>query len=187
MEATVQRQNKIHPHRFMLWLAIAGMIMLFAALTSAYIVRQAAGDWRNINLPVIFWINTIIILLSSATIHWAYNSYKKNNGDTYRTAITLTTILGAAFLVGQYIGWVQLSNNGVYIDGNPAGSFIYVISMVHGMHILVGVIALLVSTIRAYTKPFDPGRLIRVELITTYWHFVDFLWIYLFIFFQIKF
>jgi len=187
MEATVQQQNKINPLRFLLWLAIAGMIMLFAALTSAYIVRQAAGDWRNINLPTVFWLNTIVILLSSATIHWAYNSHKKNNSSSYKKAVTLTTIMGIAFLVGQYIGWIQLKNNGVYIDGNPAGSFIYIISMVHGIHILGGVIALLITTLRAYTRPFNPNGLTKVELITTYWHFVDFLWIYLFIFFQIKF
>lgn len=187
MEVTVQQQNKINPQRFALWLAIASIVMLFAALTSAYIVRQAAGDWREITMPAIFWVNTVVILLSSATIQWAYTAYKKNDSSKYKRAITLTTILGITFLIGQYWGWIILRDNGVYIDGNPAGSFIYVISMVHAVHILGGVIALIVFTLRAFSKPINPSRLIRVELIATYWHFVDFLWIYLFIFLQIKF
>ena len=187
MEVTIQQQNKIHPQRFALWLAIAGMIMLFAALTSAYIVRQAAGDWKDIKMPGIFWVNTVIILLSSATIQWAYSSHKKYKDSNYKIAITVTLLLGIAFLYGQYLGWLKLAENGVYIDGNPAGSFIYVISMVHLAHILVGLVVMLVMTLRAYIKPFNPNKLLSVELMTTYWHFMDFLWIYLFIFLQIKF
>jgi cytochrome c oxidase subunit 3 len=185
--AIEQQQNKIHPKRFALWLGIAAIVMLFASLTSAYIVRQGAGDWKSFKIPTIFWVNTIVILASSGTIQWAVNAHKKYNDSAYKLAITLTTLLGAAFLVGQYIGWIDLMKNGNFIDGNPAESFFYVIPGIHAVHILGGLIVLVVMTIRAFVKPFNPNKLLGVELIATYWHFVDFLWIYLFIFLQIKF
>ncbi len=120
-------------------------------------------------------------------MQWAYISHKRGVEKNYKTAITLTCFLGLAFLICQYAGWLVLKDNGVYINGNPAGSFVYVISMVHGVHILGGLIALLVVTFRAYTKPFNQKQSAGLGLITTYWHFVDFLWLYLFIFIQMQF
>lgn len=184
--ATTQRQ-RIHPKKFAMWLAIASMIMLFAGLTSAFIVRAAAGNWVNFRLPTIFWISTLIIIASSATMHWALTSYKKYNYNHYRIGIALTLLLGCAFAVTQYLGWFKLASIGVFVDGNPSGSFVYVISFVHLLHILGGLVALFVALIISLVKPFHPKRLLNVQLIATYWHFVDALWIYLFIFFQIKF
>jgi len=189
MNTTVATNNdKFLPkEKILLGIAIAAMIMMFAGLTSAYIIHAEGPHWQYFKLPTIFWVNTLIILTSSFTMRWALVSYKKFKYNAYRIAISVTTILGIGFIVGQYLGWKQLTNMGIYLDGNASGSFLYVISGTHAVHVLGGVIALLVATIAAFVKPFNPNKLLRVELISIYWHFVDVLWIYLFIFFQIKF
>jgi cytochrome c oxidase subunit III len=190
MNASVapEANNKFFPkEKILMGIAIAAMIMLFAGLTSAYIIHAEGGHWQYFKLPSIFWVNTAVILTSSFTLQWALVSYKKFRYNAYRIAITITTILGIGFIAGQYLGWRQLTNMGIYLDGNASGSFLYVISGTHAVHVLGGVIALLVVTIAAFVKPFNPNKLLRVELISIYWHFVDVLWLYLFIFFQIKF
>lgn len=180
-------QNKIHPHKFALWLGIASIIMLFAALTSAFIVRSAAAEWIEFKLPGIFLFTTVIILMSSATMHWAYISHKRYNYTNFKIATALTFLLGLAFIVGQYEGWFKLAAIGMFLDGNPSGSFVYVISFVHLIHIVGGLVALAVLFVRSLIRPFHPRQLLGIELTTTYWHFVDILWIYLYLFFVIKF
>jgi cytochrome c oxidase subunit III len=186
MTADLKSPNRFHPLKFAMWLAMASIIMLFAALTSAYIVRKAQGNWVEFRLPSIFWINTVIILISSVTMQWAANAFKKYRQNAYRLWLVVTFMLGTAFLVGQYIGWLQLDEGGIHLKGNPSGSFVYVISGVHAAHILGGVLILFVSVIRAFFVKFNPNRLVNVQIMSTYWHFVDVLWIYLFIFFQIN-
>jgi cytochrome c oxidase subunit III len=186
MTAEIKSPKSFHPLKFAMWLAMASIIMLFAALTSAYIVRKAQGNWLEFRLPTIFWFNTLIILLSSVTMQRAVNAFKKYNQNAYRLWLTITFFLGTAFLIGQYIGWLQLDRGGIHLNGNPSGSFVYVISGVHAAHILGGVIILLLSVLRAFFMRFNPNRLVNVQIMATYWHFVDVLWIYLFIFFQIN-
>jgi cytochrome c oxidase subunit 3 len=197
MSAIIQRKYIVHPHRFNLWLAIVSMLMIFAAFTSAYIIKKGdANNWITIQLPTLFTYSTIVIIVSSITMQAAYFSFKKNNVYVYRACIIATCILGATFLKLQLDGWQQLSGSGVKLSGHPAGSFIYVISGAHFVHVIGGVITLIVFSVRAFTKyhsPVDtlllninPDKQIGVELITTYWHFVGILWIYLFIFFQLK-
>lgn len=167
-----------------MWLAMASMFMLFAAFTSALIVRRAQGNWQAFQLPTIFWVNTLIILCSSFTIARAVLSFKKYNVTGYRIWLVATFILGTAFLIGQWMGWEQLAAGGIHLDGNPSGSFLYVISGTHAAHILGGVIALFVITLRAFFVRFNPNRLSSIQIMATYWHFVDVLWIYLFILFK---
>src|SRR5687767_8332815 len=134
------RPLAMHPKKFALWLFIASVIMIFAALTSAYIVRQADGNWLVFDLPNSFWITSAIILISSGTMHWAYLAAKKDDLEGTKLAISITTVLGLAFLVGQFIAWGDLVKRNVYFVGNPSGSFVYVISGLHGLHIISGVI-----------------------------------------------
>lgn len=182
----VKNDNRFHPLKFALWLGIASIIMLFAALTSAYIVRKAQGNWTEFRMPVIFWINTLIIILSSFTMKRAVKYFRELKESAYKIALTITFLLGVCFLIGQYMGWLALENIGIYINGNPSGSFVYVISGVHAAHIVGGLLIMLFSLIRALVKPFNPNRLVNVQMMATYWHFVDVLWIYLFIFFQVN-
>ena len=134
----------IHPVKFILWLFIVSIVMLFAALTSAYIVRQTNGNWLEYDLPWIFWITTMIIIVSSLSMHYAYVSAKKNNLNAIKTGLTGTLILGIAFLSGQYYSWSVLVDQDVYFVGNPAGSFLYVLTGTHGVHLISGLIFMLI-------------------------------------------
>lgn len=186
--ATEYRRSKIHPKKFALWVACASMMMLFAAFTSAYIVRQAAGNWLEFQLPNIFLINTAVILLSSVTLQIAYTAFKKERTSVYRLFLVITFILGLAFIALQYQGWLALTAIGVELTTNPSGSFVYVISGVHAAHILGGLAAILIAILHAFAlkHKVTSARKLRFELTLIYWHFVDFLWVYLLIFFMLQ-
>ena len=172
----------MHPKKFALWLFIVTVIMVFAAMTSAYIVRQSDGNWLVFELPSLFLVTTGIILASSATMHWTYLSVKKNNLEAAKLGITLTLVLGVAFLAGQFMAWGQLVNNKIHLVGNPSGSFVYLISGLHGLHIIGGVIFLAVVMASIFKLKVHSNNLLRVEMCATYWHFLDALWLYLFLF-----
>jgi cytochrome c oxidase subunit 3 len=181
-------RNKIHPKKFALWAACASMAMLFAALTSAYMVRQASGNWLEFPLPNIFFFNTLVILLSSVTLHASYLSFKKGKEMAYKGLLVLTLVLGFAFVYLQYQGWEALQAMGVPLKLNPSGDFIYAISGIHLAHILGGLTALMIACLIAFTSTFKqtPARQLRFELTLTYWHFVDGLWLYLMFFWTMQ-
>jgi len=181
-------RTRIHPHKFALWVACAGIVMMFTALTSAYIVRKAAGNWLEFELPNIFYWNTLVILTSSLTLHSAYLAFQRGWAKAYASLLGATLLLGLVFLGLQYEGWQAMVEQGIPLKTNPSGDFIYVISGIHGAHVLGGLAALAVSFGLALLRPFrqTPVRKLRLELVLTYWHFVDFLWLYLLIFWVIQ-
>ncbi len=178
------RRNKIHPQKFALWISFASSMMVFMAFTSAYLVRQGQGNWLEFKLPDVFFLNTFIILASSITLHTAYNQFLKRNFSNYKTLLVVTFLLGIGFLIGQYVGWVQLANSGVPLTLNPSGDFIYVISGAHAMHIIGGLTAICIAMVHAFALPdsVTPLRKLRLEMTLSFWHFVDFLWLYLLVF-----
>jgi cytochrome c oxidase subunit 3 len=186
----------IHPQRFALWIGMAAMTMLFAALTSAYIVRQGAGNWVEFQIPKNFFISAAILLVSSLTMWWAVYSFRHHNLASYRMALSLTLTLALAFCLTQYTAWRQLQKIGIYLEGNPSGSFVYVLTYIHIAHVAVGMLVLLGSYIRSLTTfgkhdnwiawHQHPDKSIRIELLATYWHFVDLLWLYLLGFFYLN-
>ena len=184
MEQAILEKDKFNPKpvKFILWLFILSSIMLFAGLTSAYIVRQAEGNWKIFDLPSVFYITTVLILLSSASMHYSYIQAKKFNVRNQQIGLWITFILGVAFLVGQYQGWKILVQNKVYFSGNPAESFVYVISGFHGVHIIAGLCIMLAAIIGTYRKINQTKNVFRMELSSIFWHFIDILWIYLFVF-----
>ncbi|MBC8173269.1 MAG: cytochrome c oxidase subunit 3 [Chitinophagales bacterium] len=198
MQASVRHKRYIvHPYKFNLWLAIMAIVMMFAAFTSAYIVqRHDINNWILIQLPQMFTYSTIVIIASSISMQLSYVMFKRNRIDLYRLCITITCLLGALFLVLQINGWQQLVQSGILLSGNVAGSFVFVISGAHFLHVAGGVVALIIFSVRAFTMyktPEDtlllnihPDQQTGVELMATYWHFVGFLWIYLFIFFNVN-
>lgn len=193
MATSVHKRFIVHPYKFNMWLAIVSMVMIFAAFTSAYVVKKGdTNTWQHIHLPNIFATSTAVIILSSLFMHAAYLAFKKNKLSLYRGFMMLTFILGAAFLTLQIQGWMALVNSGIELKGNVAGSFIYVISGMHFLHVVGGVVALLVFAVKAFTKYNNnqlstvEGSLINIEVMTTYWHFVDFLWVYLYFFFLLN-
>lgn len=173
----------MHPQKFALWLFIVSIIMLFAAFTSAYIVRQAQGEWLEFNLPPLFWVNSLALIVSSFTMHWALINARKDNMSLLKIAVSLTAILGLVFLVGQYIAWARLLADGIHFGGteaNPSGSFLYVITGVHAFHLVTGVIFVLIVVYSAFTFKIHSKSMTRIEMCATYWHFLDILWLYLF-------
>jgi cytochrome c oxidase subunit 3 len=177
-----KRPLAMHPKKFAMLLFIVSVVMIFAALTSAYIVRQAEGNWLMFELPQLFWITTGIILVSSVTIHWAYLAAKHDNLESVKTATIITTVLGVAFLVGQYLAWGALVESNVHFVGNPSGTFVYVLSGLHGVHIVGGVVFLLILLRSAFKFKVHSKSLTLIEMCATYWHFLGGLWLYLFIF-----
>ena len=183
---TTQRQ-RIHPHKLLLWIAICSICMMFGGWTSAFLVRKAQGNWLLFSMPTAFWISTIVILASSATMYFSLRAFTQRNMQQYKRLISITALLGVTFMVLQFIGFYEMHQAGITLASNAegvSGSFIYVISGIHILHMLGGVIALLivffVVQFRKKTKVYSSTGL---EILSTYWHFVDILWIYLFLFF----
>lgn len=179
-------QSKILPQKLALWVGIGSMVMMFAAFTSAYVVRRSAGNWLEFKLPDIFFLNTVVIVMSSVTLHYAYTSFKKGKEKWYKGLLIATFLLGILFVVLQYKGWQAMTDIGATFTVNPSSSFIYVISGIHAAHVLGGIAALIVAMVHAFVLPFRPTarRRQRFELVCQYWHFVDVLWIYLIGFFM---
>jgi cytochrome c oxidase subunit 3 len=172
----------MNPKKFILWLFIVSIVMIFAALTSAYIVRQAEGNWLEYELPQMFYISTALIFLSSLSMHWALLSAKKDNFFNVKLGLAITLVLGMVFLYTQVQAWAQLVEMNVFFVGNPSGSFVYVLSGVHGFHIISGVIFLIIVLISSFRDRVHSKNLDTIEMSATYWHFLDGLWIYLFVF-----
>lgn len=182
--ALINKRNKIHPWKFALWVGCGSILMMFAAWTSAYMVRHAAGNWLEFKLPNIFFLNTIVLIASSITLQASYISFKKEREKPYKTFLILTAVLGLAFVCLQYIGWAEMKSIGVPLRLNPSGDFVYVFTSFHAAHVLGGMGVLAVALTHAFALKFNPTprRKLRFELTLTYWHFVDFLWIYLLVF-----
>lgn len=178
----VEQPVSMHPKKFALWLFIVSVVMIFAGLTSAFIVRQAEGNWLDFELPRIFWVNSAVIILSSLTMHWAYLAAKKDQLDQLKLALGITTALGFAFLVGQWYSWVALVEMDVYFVGNPAGSFLYVLTGLHAIHLISGVIFMIIVLISSFRYKIHSKRMTSLEMCATYWHFLGALWLYLFVF-----
>ncbi len=181
-------RNKIHPKKFALLAACASITMMFAAFTSAYIVRQAAGNWLEFQMPALFFYSTAVIVASSICIHGSYYAFLKGSPKMYRGLLVLSFLLGLGFIQLQYEGWNALHAIGVELTGNPSGAFVYVISGLHAAHVLGGLAAIVVALIHAFMLDYKvtPARKLRFEMTWTYWHFVGILWIYLLSFFVLQ-
>jgi len=185
---TSSERKRIHPHKFTLWVGLGSIIMMFAGLTSAYVVRKSQANWLEFSLPGIFWYSTLVILISSATIHMSLQAFKARRMGRYKNLLSLTVLLGLLFGVLQWIGFGSLQLHGVKIFGtgsNPSASFLGIIVGLHVLHVLGGIVALLVLFFRSFRSRVRSYSSVPVEIVSTYWHFVDILWIYLFIFLSV--
>lgn len=173
----------MHPKKFALWLFMVTVVMIFAAFTSAHIVRQAQGEWLIYDLPQQFLINTGIIVLSSIFLHLAFRAAKKDNVKMLKPMVLIATILGFGFLGGQWAAWGDLVSAGNhFVGGNVAPSFLYVITGVHAAHLIGGVIYLLYILISSFRYKVHSKNMLNMEMCTTFWHFLGGLWVYLYIF-----
>ncbi len=180
--------NRVNPKKFALWLLIIAAIMLFAGLTSAYIVRMGEGNWYRFELPKTFLYSTITIVISSFTMWWAYRSAKKAEYAQLKMGLLVTLMLGFGFCYLQYLGWQALNQMGLFFADDVHGdrvsaSFIYALSGLHLVHILGGIIFLIILTIRVFVTKATSTLLLSTNMCNTYWHFVGILWVYLYLFF----
>ncbi|MEO6611559.1 MAG: cytochrome c oxidase subunit 3 [Chitinophagaceae bacterium] len=179
------RGKKIHPHKFTLWVAIGSILMMFAGLTSAFIVKSNQTSWVPVVIPKVFWISTAVIIASSVTVQMALRSFKQREMGKYRLLIGVTLLLGTAFVFLQWLGFRDLWAQQITFKGSGAGQFLYVIFGLHAIHVIGGIITLIVMFIKAFVGETKLYSSVPVEVAATYWHFVDLLWVYLLVFFLI--
>ena len=180
---STQQQNRIHPHKFALWVAIAAIIMMFAGLTSAYIVKSGTAGWEEVRTPNVFWYSTAVLLISSVTMQAALRSFKQRAMQQFRTLFLITLLLGIVFVILQWEGFSYLWKHGVRFEGAGAGQFLYIIFGLHALHVLGGIVALMVIAAQQFLGRTRSYNATPIEVMSTYWHFVDVLWLYLLIFF----
>ncbi len=179
------QRKKIHPYKFILWVAIGSIIMMFAGFTSAYIVKREQPGWIGFSMPVIFWYSTGVMLLSSILMQLSVSAFKNRDMGKYRNLLGGTTLMGIVFIVLQVAGYWQLNRMGVKVEGSGGGVFFIIIFGLHALHVLGGLITLLVLFLRSLSSSRRSYNAVPVEVAATYWHFVDVLWLYLFIFFML--
>lgn len=172
--------------KMMLWFAIISLVMSFAAWTSAFIVSSSRPDWlKDFQLPDSFIVSTVVIIISSISFLFAKKALQ--NGNTKATSMWLlaTLVLGFLFIYNQFLGFQQIIDQGYNFTGptsNVTMSYIYLIAMVHILHVVVGIIVLLVVIYNHFKQKYNASNMLGFELASTFWHFIDILWIYLFLF-----
>jgi cytochrome c oxidase subunit III len=159
-------------------LGIVSILMLFMALAAAFLVLRGSSKWVPVHIPTLMWINTAVLLASSATLEMARHRLAQGRFSAYRNLWLLTAALGAGFLVGQVVAWRQLVAEGVYLASNPASSFFYIFTGLHALHLLGGVAALTFVAMRNFSRALVT-RSVAAEITSFYWHFLDALWLFL--------
>lgn len=172
--------------RLGMWVGLASILMLFTALTSAYIVRAGlSDDWQPLKVPGFLWASTALILASSLTFHMAHRAVRRFEVRSYTLWVTATALLGLGFLTTQLLAWRQLVAQGIYLSSNPYSSFFYVLTGTHAVHLLGGIIGLSYLLLRTWNKLSSREAILKRQkaagVIGLYWHFMDALWVYLFL------
>lgn len=180
------KEKHARAKKMMLWFGIVSLIMSFAGLTSAFVVSKSREDWmNNFQLPSAFTISVVLIVLSSITIILAKRALKSSNRSQTNLYLILTLLLGIGFIASQFIGFQQILELGYNFTGptsNITMTFIYIIAFAHILHVAIGLICLLVVIYNHFKQKYNADNMLGFELAATYWHFVDILWIYLFLF-----
>lgn len=171
----------ISKQQLALWVLLTGIIMLFAGLTSAYIVLRGVPAWQNIQLPSLLWPNTAVLLLSSLTIELSRRAVRRNHVASMNRWLGISALLGVTFIAGQLAAWRQLVNAGVYLPSTLQSGFFYILTGLHGIHITGGIIALGYVMYKALGNRLSAFSHQPLKLCATYWHFMDALWVYLFV------
>jgi len=187
----------VHPQKFALWIGMGSMAMFFAALTSGLIIKK--GDfraWEGFRLPTIFAYSTIAIIAVSVLMQLSLVNYRKAKFASFRTLLASSFVMAIVFLMLQLKGWSVLNAMGMPLTGNISGQFIYMLTSMHGVHIIAGLLVtlvFLVSAIRSRKDPIyelrdiiNPKRQLHLELLVSFWHFIDIVWVYLYVFFLLN-
>ena len=180
------KQRTARSYKLLLVFAMISMTMMFAGLTSALVVSKSRPDWmKNFQLPSSFFVSLVVIILCSITMHFAKSAIKNNNRSLTTKLLWATLALGSAFVYFQFQGFTQLFENHLYPVGGSGSitiSFLYVLVYVHLAHLAGGIISLLIIIYNHFKQKYNSSQFLGIELGAMYWHFLDFLWIYLFLF-----
>ncbi len=169
----------------LLWIAMVSIVMFFGGITSAVIVSQGGGGFIAIPMPIGFTISTVVIIFSSLVYHFGFLCIKKGNYGMAKVSVGITLLLGLLFVITQYLGWVNLHDNGFYLAGSQStqeSSFLYLITGLHVLHLLGGLVSLIVVLVKTFKKRYNAEDSVGMQVSLTYWHFLGGLWIYLFFF-----
>jgi cytochrome c oxidase subunit 3 len=168
------------PARIGLGVFLAVVGSLFALVTSAYLMRMDLPDWRTVPIPTLLWFNTGVLVLSSVTLQLAQVAARYEDRDAVIAGLLAGAVSAVTFLAGQLLAWQELRNAGYFLTANPANSFFYLITGLHGLHLLGGLVALGRTIAKAFSGLALPQLRLSVELCTTYWHFLLLVWLILF-------
>jgi len=187
MTAEEYNSRKGQTYKLLLYFGMLSMVMTFAGLTSAYVVSTSRPDWLNdFKMPTPFFISTLLMILSSLTIHSAKTKIKKDDRKSTTLMLFLTLILGVGFILSQFYGFSEIINQGYYFTGSESTvttSFLYIVTILHIAHLAGGMIALLIIIYNHFKQKYNSTQSIGIELGAIFWHFLDILWILLFLFF----
>lgn len=187
MSLAEHNERKAKSYKMLLWFGMVSMFMMFAGLTSAYVVSTTRRDWLNdFKLPNAFIISTVVMVLSSVTFHLAKMAMKKGSRSNTTSFLLITLALGIAFVVAQFYGFGQVIESGFYFTGPESTvttSFLYIVTIMHLAHLFAGIIVLLVVIYNHFKQKYTPTQTLGIELGAMFWHFLDILWVYLFLFF----
>jgi cytochrome c oxidase subunit 3 len=173
--------------RVMTGVVLVMVVMTFGGLASAYIViaTNGAGEWHPFSLPVEVWISTVILLASSVAYHLGWKRIDAGERQAAKHWFIATTVLGAAFISSQLLAWVELRSRGLYMSGNPYAGFFYILTGVHAVHVLGGIVALSAVLLRVWYPTRDENKVLKrrtvAQVVGWYWHFMDGVWIVLFL------
>lgn len=196
-ETTIGRLEKIHPHKMLLYLSIFGSSLIFLFMITAYTFSRPEDDLINFSMPKSFIVSLVLLLLSSFFISKVLPAFKKDNIKEVKRSLEMTLLLGLAFTISQYVGWYEMNRSGIYLSGEGSGAYLYVISGLHVLHLAAGLAFLTLTYTKVSTTSRDPVKAlimvtnpyqrIRLEMLATYWHFIDILWVGLFFYFLFSF
>ncbi|MCU0326258.1 MAG: cytochrome c oxidase subunit 3 [Spirosomaceae bacterium] len=188
----IDLSKRREPFEFMLYLAMIGSGILFLGVMFFLIAKETINNLRvSFIIPKFFWFSTFAILLSSATLHWSIKAFNEERFRSYRLNIIVTSILGVFFIALQFLGWGELLQKNIRLGNNTGGEFIYILSGLHIFHTIGGLIALLVMNrdaiknlnyVDTFVYSVNPPNQLKIRLISVYWHFIDILWVLLFLF-----
>lgn len=179
-------QNKSRTYKTMLWIGMISMFMMFGGLTSAYIVSKSRPDWMSdFELPFVFSLSTFVIIISSITFHLAVKAIKRDNRSQTSLFLGITLILGIIFIVLQFAGFNEIIETGYFFTGPESSvttSFLYIVVVMHLAHLFAGIVSLLIVIYNHYKQKYNSSQPLGIELSALFWHFLDFVWLYLFLF-----
>lgn len=182
-----QYAQKAKTYKLLLIFTMVSILMVFAGLTSAYVVSKSRPDWLSeFKLPTAFVVSTVVMLLSSVTFYLALQAIRQNNRSRTTIMLWITLVLGMLFVVFQFKGFGEVIQAGYFFTGsesNVTTSFLYIVVIVHLVHLLGGFVSLLTVIYNHYKQKYNTTQTLGIELSAMYWHFMDFIWVYLFLFF----